>query len=147
MSYLQGRGKEKPRLFLIRTTLLGLAFFITPLLAGCGPGNEVASGPIVTNTSDSGTNGSGGSVAAGATVSLSWDPVPDASVVGYVVHYGKVSPNSSGSCAYDQSQFTPSPSAALSGLTPSTTYFFAVSAYNGLEGVCSNEVLTVTQPA
>lgn len=146
-SHLVRRGNERPRLFFLRTILLGLAFLIAPLLPGCGPGNEFASGPIVTNTAESGASGSGGSVAAGATVSLSWDPVQDSSVVGYVVHYGKVSPNSSGSCGYDQSHFTPSPSAALTGLDTSTTYFFAVSAYNGVEGACSNEVSTVTEPA
>lgn len=146
-SHLHAPGKENRRPFLIPTTILGLAFFIMPLLAGCGPGGELQSGPIVTNTPNSGTNGSGGSVAAGATVSLSWDPVPDTSVVGYVVHYGKGSPNSSGSCAYEQSLFTSSPNATLSGLIPNTTYFFAVSAYNGLEGACSNEVSAVSQSA
>ena len=34
--------------------------------------------------------------------------------------------------------------ATVTGLDPNTRYYFAVSAYNGLSGPCSNEVLTVT---
>ena len=33
----------------------------------------------------------------------------------------------------------------LTGLSPNTTYFFAVSAYNGKESACSTEVTTFTQ--
>jgi hypothetical protein len=36
------------------------------------------------------------------------------------------------------------PTATVTGLDPSTRYYFAVSAYNGLSGPCSNEVSTVT---
>jgi len=32
-------------------------------------------------------------------------------------------------------------------LDPNTTYYFAVSAYNGQESACSNEVSTVTPSA
>ncbi|NOT96674.1 MAG: fibronectin type III domain-containing protein [Nitrospira sp.] len=40
---------------------------------------------------------------------------------------------------------TPATSTAtVTGLDPNTRYYFAVSAYNGLSGPCSNEVLTVT---
>jgi hypothetical protein len=35
------------------------------------------------------------------------------------------------------------PTATVTGLDPSTHYYFAVSAYNGLSGPCSNEVSTV----
>jgi|CXWL01.1.fsa_nt_gi hypothetical protein len=34
--------------------------------------------------------------------------------------------------------------ATVTGLDPNTPYYFAVSAYNGLSGPCSNEVFTVT---
>lgn len=37
--------------------------------------------------------------------------------------------------------------ATVSGLTPKTIYYFAVSAYNGLSGPCSNEVSTETPPS
>jgi hypothetical protein len=37
--------------------------------------------------------------------------------------------------------------ATITGLDPSTRYYFAVSAYNGLSGPCSNEVSTVTPPS
>jgi hypothetical protein len=36
------------------------------------------------------------------------------------------------------------PTATVTGLAPNTLYYFAVSAYNGLSGPCSNEVSTVT---
>ena len=39
------------------------------------------------------------------------------------------------------------PAATVTGLDPNTTYYFAVSAYNGLSGPCSNEVWTVTPPS
>ena len=39
------------------------------------------------------------------------------------------------------------PTATVSGLVPNTKYYFAVSAYNGRSGLCSNEVQTVTPPS
>lgn len=39
------------------------------------------------------------------------------------------------------------PTATVSGLVPNTKYYFAVSAYNGLSGPCSNEVQAVTPPS
>ena len=84
--------------------------------------------------------------------SLAWDPLPDPNVVGYYVHYGPQSPNSSGSCVYAHKTYYPlsslanttSPRATVSGLALGTTYFFAVSANNGIEGPCSNEVAKST---
>ena len=38
-------------------------------------------------------------------------------------------------------------SATVINLDPDTLYYFSVSAYNGLESACSNEVSTVTPPA
>jgi hypothetical protein len=68
------------------------------------------------------------------------------------VHYGTQSPNSAGSCAYAQSAYYPLtsltnaslPAVTISNLTTGTTYYFAVSAYNGIESACSNEVSTGT---
>ena len=37
--------------------------------------------------------------------------------------------------------------ATVTGLDPNTLYYFAVSAYNGVSGPCSNEVSTVTPPS
>lgn len=42
---------------------------------------------------------------------------------------------------------TPTVTATVSGLEPDTQYYFAVSAFNGLNGSCSNEVSTVTPPS
>jgi len=39
------------------------------------------------------------------------------------------------------------PTVTVTGLDPSTRYYFAVSAYNGLSGPCSNEVSTVAPPS
>ncbi|MBX3300774.1 MAG: fibronectin type III domain-containing protein [Nitrospira sp.] len=79
-----------------------------------------------------------------ATVSLIWDPVNDSSVVGYYIHYGKQSADQPGSCAYDEMQFASSPKGTVTGLDPGSIYYFAVSAYNGVEGNCSNEVFAHT---
>jgi fibronectin type III domain protein len=87
-----------------------------------------------------------------AAVVLAWDSLPDPNVMGYYVHYGPQSPNSAGSCAYAQRTYYPlssltnttSPRATVSSLALGTTYFFAVSANNGIEGPCSNEVTKAT---
>jgi hypothetical protein len=73
---------------------------------------------------------------------LSWDPV--SRVLGYFIHYGPQSPGSPGSCAYAHSVFSSTPAATVAGLEANTTYYFAVSSYNGLESACSGEVSTVT---
>ena len=89
------------------------------------------------------------------TVSLAWDPVPDPTVLGYYIHFGLQSPHSPGSCNYSQSTYydlssQPNkslPTFIVSGLTPNTTYYFVVSAYNGLESPCSGEVSGMTPSA
>lgn len=76
--------------------------------------------------------------------SLAWDPVQDPSVTGYLVHYGTQSSGQAGLCSYENSKFVTAPSVTIAGLDPDTRYYFAVSAYNGLSGPCSNEVSMVT---
>jgi Fibronectin type III domain len=127
-----------------RTLILSLVIISLSALTGCGSGGDSGDGPIVTNTPNSGNGGSGGGSAGTLSASLAWDPVPDPSVIGYFVHYGKQSSHSPGSCAYQQSTYSTSPAAKVTGLAPNTTYYFAVSAYNGLESACSAEVSTVT---
>jgi Fibronectin type III domain len=114
------------RLTAIITGLLS----IMSLLTGCGDGGEPGSNP-----------------SPGATVSLKWDPVLGSSVSAYFVYYGKQSPNQSGSCVYERSISVDSPSATVTNLDPDTLYYFAVSAYNGRESPCSEEVSTITPSA
>jgi len=123
----------------ITNTLLPLHFaLLSLLLAGCGMAGEqgMASGqgPTVSTTA----------TANGAAASLAWDPVNDSTVVGYYIHYGKQSPNQSGSCSYEHVQFVPSSQGTVTNLDLGSLYYFAVSAYNGIEGNCSNEVSTNT---
>lgn len=129
------RATEATRKPLCLTTFIaGLLFTIISFLTGCGGGGGAGSDPTVTVTPGS----------AGATASLDWNPVPDSTVTAYFVHYGQQSPHQAGSCAYDHSISVDSPSATITNLDPNTTYYFAVSAYNGLESPCSNEVSTST---
>jgi hypothetical protein len=114
----------------------GLVLTTLSFLTGCG-GGETGSDPTVKVTPGS----------AGVTASLDWNPVPDPSVSAYFVHYGRQSPHQPGSCAYEHSVSVDSPSVTLTDLVPDTHYYFAVSAYNGLESTCSNEVSTVTPPS
>ncbi|HKT34688.1 MAG TPA: fibronectin type III domain-containing protein [Nitrospira sp.] len=118
--------------------LIVLAVVTTSMITGCGSGDG---GGI---SFDAGQGGNGSAAPTGsASASLAWDPVGN--VLGYIIHYGTQSPNSQGSCAYAQSLFSSTPSATVTGLSANTTYYFAVSAYNGLESACSAEVTTVTQ--
>jgi hypothetical protein len=121
----------------------GLLLTMMPFLSGCG-GGQTGSDPIVTVTP--GTGGGGSTPPVGATASLAWSPVQDPSVSAYFVHYGRQSPGQQGSCTYESSISVDSPSATVTNLDPSTLYYFTVSAYNGLESACSNEVTTVTPP-
>ena len=134
----QARVTETARLALrLTATIAGLLLTMTSLLTGCGGGGETGSDPIVTVAPGS----------AGATASLAWNPVQDTSVSGYFVHYGRQSPGQQGSCTYESSVQVDSPSATVTSLDPNTLYYFTVSAYNGLESACSNEVSAVTPPS
>jgi hypothetical protein len=106
----------------------GFLLLTMPFLTACGGGGETASNP-------------------GVTASLAWSPVQDPSISAYFVHYGRQSAGQPGSCAYESSLHAASPSATITNLDPNTLYYFAVSAYNGMESGCSNEVSTVTPPA
>ena len=119
-------------------------FLITGIItAGCGSDGD---GCWLQPSSSSCTHAASSPEEAGlASASLSWDPV--VGVFGYVIHYGSQSPGSPGSCNYAQSMFTSTPAATVAGLAASTTYYFAVSSYNGVESACSAEVMTVTQSA
>lgn len=77
-------------------------------------------------------------------MSLVWDRSNDQSVIGYYIHYGKQSPNQLASCAYDRAVFASSHEGIVTGLDFGSTYYFAVSAYNGIRGDCSNEVRAQT---
>ena len=136
---------------LFRSIGLALVLICLPLFTACGAGGDAQNGSVTANPGNgkghgygSNSGSSGGSTASTVAVSLAWDTVNDPSVMGYFLYYGTQSPNSLGSCTYAQSTFITSPMATVDGLTPNTTYFFAVSAYNGLQSLCSAEVSTVT---
>jgi hypothetical protein len=115
----------------------GFLLMMMPFLTGCGGGGETGGGPSVTVTPGS----------VGATASLAWTPSQDPSVIAYFVHYGRQSPDQPGSCTYESSVYTDSPSTTVTNLDPNTLYYFTVSAYNDLESACSKEVKTVTPSA
>lgn len=117
--------------------LLALAMTGIVALYGCGPDGQAED---LAGALRGPTTGA----AASISLSVTWDPVPDPSIVGYTLYYGTSSTHSSGSCAYDHSIFSSSPRVTISGLAPNTTYYFAVSAYNGLSSACSGEVSTTT---
>lgn len=114
--------------------VVGFLLTMMPLLTGCGGGDTSGQPNVVVIPSND----------AAASARLTWNPVPDESVLEYVIHYGRQSPNQSGSCAYESSISVDSPPATITNLDPNTLYYFTVSAYNGLESVCSNEVSIVT---
>jgi Fibronectin type III domain len=105
---------------MLRTVVLGLLLVTGSIMAGCGSGEDEG--------------------VPSASASLSWDPVDG--VHGYYVYYGTESQGSSGSCSYPNKVFTSSPAATVAGLDPNTIYYFAVSAFNGLESECSVEMST-----
>jgi hypothetical protein len=115
----------------LATMVASLLLTMMPLLTGCGGGEGQASTPADT----------------GIAMSLAWDPVPDPSVHSYFIYYGQQSSGQPGSCAYQGSMSVDSPSATVTNLEPNTLYYFAVSAHNGLESACSNEVSIVTPSA
>jgi hypothetical protein len=112
-------------------------------LSGCGAGEQ--GDPLITTAA----------TPAGVTASLEWnavEPEPgQPKIRRYYLYYGKESSGQSGSCSYeDFVRVSPGSestvSATISGLEPETRYYFAVSAYNGLESPCSREISGVTPP-
>jgi len=131
-------GKYRPaanRTLFLQSLAACLIIVTAALLTGCAGGGE--GGPSISSSP-------GTSSVAGATATLAWDPVADSTVSGYYVYYGTQSPGQAGSCSYQYSQFVSSPSATLTNLARNTQYYFAVSAYNGIESSCSTEVSTTT---
>ena len=118
------------RLIAVLVTLL---LTMMPLLTGCVGESRDGQVPMP--------------AAAKITKSLEWQPVEDPSIHTYIVYYGRQSPGQDGSCAYESSLRVTSPSAMVPNLEPNTRYYFAVSAYNGEESLCSEEVSIVTPPA
>ena len=115
------------QLIVLRCLRLAVVVLAGSFVAGCGSGDEGSPGSSLASPTSS--------------KSLAWDPV--SGVHGYLVYYGSESPGVPGSCAYAQSVFTTTPSVTVTDLIPNTTYYFAVSAFNGLESHCSSEIMTV----
>jgi hypothetical protein len=114
------------------TAVINLLLTSFLFLSGCGSGGDGS--PSVSSAPGQ----------AGAVATLAWNPVQDPSIYGYYIHFGRNSSGQPGSCAYEDQQFVSSPNATITNLNPDTRYYFAVSAYNGLESACSEEVSTVT---
>jgi hypothetical protein len=72
-----------------------------------------------------------------SSVSLAWDPSPDASVAGYYVYYGTTS-----GIYTEQIDAGTETTVTISNLTPGLTYYFAVTAYatDIAESDFSNEI-------
>ncbi len=110
--------------------LLGLYLFSSTGCDGGGGAGEASVAPPV-----------------GATKLVEWEPSPDPTVTGYHLYYGTRPRESNGSCDYEFSKYTSSPSVTLTELQFNTRYFIAVSATNGQQGQCSDEISFVTAPA
>ena len=115
------------------TSMMAVGMFLS--LTGCGGSDG---GPAVSSSA----------TPTGATASLQWDPVQPAAgeppILGYYIHYGTQPTNQPGSCSYQDSTYVSAPNGTVTGLNRGTRYYFAVSAYNGAESGCSNEVSTDT---
>lgn len=81
------------------------------------------------------------SFAQASNLRVAWDASADSNVVGYNIAYGTTSGRYTKTLNAGNSN-----SATVGSLTPSTTYYFVVKAYNsfGLESVPSNEVAVTT---
>ena len=120
-----------PGLIIVHGYLIVVGLILLSL-TGCGANGE--EGPTISTNP----------TPAGSTINLVWDPVNGSNIIGYYIHYGKQSPNQPGSCAYGQSIFVSSSQGTVTALDKKSTYYFAVSANNGVRGECSNEVHSQT---
>jgi hypothetical protein len=79
---------------------------------------------------------------AQSSVSIAWNANPEPDVVGYNVHLGTTSN------FLTVNQTVTTSAAKISNLTPSTTYFLAVQAYNsqGIESALSSQISFTTRP-
>lgn len=118
------RVTETARMPLCLTAIAtGLLLSIMPLLTGCGGGGGSEGAPSITTTS----------TPTGSTATLSWNPVNDATLTEYHLHYGTQTQN------YPLLASSASPTVTVTNLD-NTRYYFAVTAYNGAESGFSNEV-------
>ena len=108
----------------------------------------------------------------GAIAHVTWDPPRDTNVAGYKIYYRKLpseeqrseessseessseessseesSSEEPSACSYEERQTVEAPPATITGLEPNTQYLFAISAFNGSESLCSNEIMAVTPSA
>lgn len=128
-----GMKRELPNLSMMQLLSTSVLLIGFTMLTGCGGGGESGAPGVTTSVGQT-----------GAIASLAWDPIQDPSVSGYYVHYGRTSSGQPGACTYEAQQFVSSPNATITNLDHNTRYYFSVSAYNGQESSCSNEVSTIT---
>lgn len=141
-----GSSGDAPTAFTARANLSGLAagtYSGTITIVGVDAVNSPQVVPVTLIIAPTAT-----ATSSAVSVGIAWDATA-LSAGGYYVHYGTVSPNSAGSCAYAQRIYyslsslasTSAPTATINNLISGTTYYFAVSATDGsLESVCSNEI-------
>lgn len=147
-----------PCLILVIPLLLGVAG-----CAGEGAGEPSAS-PGLAHADDGGDQDpviTMAPTATGVTAQLAWDPPHDFDATGYVVYYGKRSPEEdnseessvddldivqTSSCARGEKQTVNGPEATITGLDGDTEYVFSIRALSKTESLCSNEITAVTPP-
>lgn len=141
----------------------------TPTNASTGPDSDPVSDPAVADSDqENDPIITMTSTPTGVTAHLTWDRPPDFNATGYNIYYAKRSaeeppseeefgseepsfeessseePNA---CSGEESPAVEYPSATITGLEPSTSYFFAIRAFNESGSLCSNEIMAVTPPA
>ena len=135
-----------------RSIICSAIIVCLPLLTACGSSDGASLAELFRNGHGPGPSEDDPNSSSTGAAQLDWAPVADPNVVGYFVYYGTQPSNASGSCAYadrlyfplDSLANTEAPSVIIDGLALETTFYFAVTAYNGDESVCSNEVSKMT---
>jgi hypothetical protein len=110
---------------------------ISSLLVACGGGIEPAPGLSASVGGSGGGGGGSGCVTGAAPTVLTWDAV--AVAAGYRIYFGTSPANYLQASGVDVGNVTTTPVMGLSG---GTTYYFAVTAYDGSnnESILSTEV-------